>query len=531
MYSTYNMSITRVLVCLHQRFQDSCLIYIRYFYVLFTYSFIEATHKNLNMARSSEIYRLSQRTNQMKTKYKFPILNSQELVMLYDTMGFDINEAVLKKPTISFMKTLIEQIMDKFLYISPYTLKEKVAHVDVDNNNDVNSENDNNNFGNGVENNVNNIEYDLNSPLSIVASQRIMYKFLCDCGINDFSIRDVLKPESTRLSIILSALINYARFREERMGDLDELMDKNDKTLESYKELIQSNHELEDRIDRIKIDLKNQTFTFDELSKNNQELEDQLRSLELKQKTLTDERTKYRDEKAKLIIELENQSALCVDVEKQLEEIRPYIKESPESIKELIQRMTGSKTKETKILENLEQQLRNINVSIDSFQFLIQESNNLIEILEEMKTEADRNKSYDDTLKTLKNQIIETTEQSNGYKRKIGQTERQIEYSQERISKLQTLYTKKMETLEEKLTAHISEFSKFKTQKNLDDVELGEKEAQINDWNNKISMFRKQFDSECKEASFEFEKFNSKVSLYINELKNKINDSKDMLSM
>lgn len=200
------------------------------------------------MARPSEIYRSQQQSSQVKNKYKFPVLDSQELVLLYDTMGFDISESSITRPNYSFMKSLIEQILDKFLYISPHSLKDKVARVEMnysDSDNEERTENDKNDKNGDFglqpslnQRNGNNFKYDIKSSISIVACQRIMYRFLCDCGVDDFSIRDISKPESSRLKIILSALINYARFREERMGDLDELMDKNDQTLDNYKLLL-----------------------------------------------------------------------------------------------------------------------------------------------------------------------------------------------------------------------------------------------------------------------------------------------------
>jgi kinetochore protein Nuf2 len=480
------------------------------------------------MARTTAIYSVSQQENQMKTNYKFPVLESRELMTLYNTMGFEIiNESTLSKPTTMFMKILIEQIMDKFLCISPYSLTERLTMMKNQENNNENDETNNENESGSY----NSIKYDYHPQMNIFASQRVMFNFLRDCGIDDFSIRDISKPDSPRLKIILSALINYARFREERMGDLDELMDKNDETLKGYKELIENNHILENQINEIDINLKNQPHTLEELYNKNEELENQLRSLKMMQKQLNEDHEKYRSEKTGLINELENQSALYIETEKDLEEIRPYIKESPESVKDLIQKMKDSEKKEMKALETVEQKLRLINTSFNSFQFLVQELGNLIKILDEMKVEANRNKNYDQKLKSLKNQLIETKEKSNEYSRKIVQIERQLKHNEERITKLRSFYTEKMHSLEEKLTSQISEFSGLKTQKNLDDVELSEKEAQINNWNNKIFAFQKQFDSECKEANLEFDKLNAKVLLYISEIRNKINDSKDMLSM
>lgn len=477
------------------------------------------------MARPSAIYRSSQQQAQLnRVKYKFPILDPQELVMLYDTMGFDIDESMLMRPSSSFMKSLIEQIIDKFLYISPYSLREKISNMEIESNNN----NDNN-----TDDMLNESDkyYDIRPSINVVASQRIMYKFLCDCGIDDFSIRDVAKPEHTRLRIILSALINYARFREERMGDLDELMDNNDKTLENYKSLIRKNHELESQIEKINIALNNQNFTLDELHKNNEDLENELRNLRIIQKQLTDDHENYKSEKTGLINELENQSALYIETEKDLEQIRPYIKESPESVKELIQKMKDSEAKETNVLRKLEQSLRDMNISLESFQILIQDLSNLQKTLQDLKSEAIRNKSYDENLRSLKSQINQTKEQANDYNRKISQLERQLKHNEDRIAKLKVFYSEKMKSLDEKLTNQAIEFNDVKSQKNVDDIELTKKEAQINDWMNKISDIQKQYEFECKDANFEFEKLNSKIQMYIGELKNKIDSTKDLLNM
>lgn len=491
------------------------------------------------MARPSEIYRSQQQSSQVKNKYKFPVLDSQELVLLYDTMGFDISESSITRPNYSFMKSLIEQILDKFLYISPHSLKDKVARVEMnysDSDNEERTENDKNDKNGDFglqpslnQRNGNNFKYDIKSSISIVACQRIMYRFLCDCGVDDFSIRDISKPESSRLKIILSALINYARFREERMGDLDELMDKNDQTLDNYKLLLKKNKETEEQIGRITESLSNQSYTQEELYSHNEDLENQLRNLRQLQKQLTEEHEKYRSEKTGLINELENQSALYIETEKDLEEIRPYIKESPESVKELTQKMKESEVKESEMLKQLEHKLKNLTASIDSFQLLTQEFINLHKFVEDLKVESSRSKTYDDKLKSLHSQVVETTEEANEYNRKIVQIERQLKHNEDRIKKLQLFYTEKMKSLEEKIASQNNEYNALKSEKNLEDVDLSEKEAQINDWTSKIADIQRQYDLECKEANFDLEKLNSKVLLYIDEIKNKINESKKLL--
>lgn len=44
-----------------------------------------------------------------------------------------------------------------------------------------------------------------------------------DIGLDSFSVHDVLKPEASKVVVILSAVINFARFREEKLTLFDEL--------------------------------------------------------------------------------------------------------------------------------------------------------------------------------------------------------------------------------------------------------------------------------------------------------------------
>ncbi|TID31378.1 hypothetical protein CANINC_000007 [Pichia inconspicua] len=474
------------------------------------------------MARPGAIYRMSQQKTQLKLEYKFPILDVQELVQLYVTMGFEVNEVVLNRPTTTFMKTLIEQIMDKFLYISPYVLKEKVSQMEF-NSYDENMEHDNDlDQDNKSTNNIKN-------SISIIACQRIMYKFLCDCGVDDFSIRDILKPDATRLQIILSALINYARFREERMGDLDDLIDNSDETLERYKDLIRMNQELQKEIDKVEKELNSQKYSLDTLHNENENLEGQLQSLKSIQKQLTQDYEKYKSEKQELKKELENQSALYVALENDLNEIKPYIKESPESIKELIQRMKDSEMKESKSLELAEEKLKKITTSLDSFNLLIQELNNITGYLDELKTTSSRNKVLEDKMKDLQVKLSEKSEQTNDYQRKITQISRQLELNKESIEKHRSVYSEKKRKLQDRIETQIREFAETKAAFNLEGLELTEKEAQINNWNMELLQFNRQFEFECKETGFEFEKLHSKVNLYINEIKQKISESKKLI--
>jgi hypothetical protein len=45
-------------------------------------------------------------------------------------------------------------------------------------------------------------------------------------GVSDFSLKDLIKPEPERVALILSGLINFGKFREMQLANLDHLTDK-----------------------------------------------------------------------------------------------------------------------------------------------------------------------------------------------------------------------------------------------------------------------------------------------------------------
>lgn len=50
-------------------------------------------------------------------------------------------------------------------------------------------------------------------------------------GVQDFSIRDLIKPEAQRVKTILSAVINFAKFREEQLSVFDKHVERSVQSL------------------------------------------------------------------------------------------------------------------------------------------------------------------------------------------------------------------------------------------------------------------------------------------------------------
>ncbi|GME71611.1 unnamed protein product [Ambrosiozyma monospora] len=289
------------------------------------------------MARPSSIYR----SGPQAPKYKFPILDTDELIELYDALQLSIPMKMLNNPTSTFMQTLVDQLMARFLQISPHAMRQ---------------------------NYLQSTDERLHSSLNVISPIRFMYKFLCDCGVDDFSIRDIYKPDSRRLQIVLSAIINFARFREERMADFNELINSHEEERIKHEQVMQANEELKEQLKSLTEQANRAGATYDEVIANNNKLSEDLHQLSLAQKSLAADHDKYKLDKTAYLKELESQQALSEAAERELEKMRPFVKESPESVRDLNKKLKQSISDEEERLKNLENKL---NLTKTKLQFRI----------------------------------------------------------------------------------------------------------------------------------------------------------------
>jgi len=78
-------------------------------------------------------------------------------------------------------------------------------------------------------------------------------QLMLECGIEDFTFNDLAKPDSMRLTRILSYIINFTRFREERANVIDEHFGKAQKAKEKIEQLYFENEDLNNRLQELKM--------------------------------------------------------------------------------------------------------------------------------------------------------------------------------------------------------------------------------------------------------------------------------------
>ena len=84
--------------------------------------------------------------------------------------------------------------------------------------------------------------------ISQLNSFRAVSKMMEICGIQDFSMKDFMAPSGKRLRRQLSGIINFAKFREERLVLLSDLNSTREVLLERMNKLKEQNETLNNRL-------------------------------------------------------------------------------------------------------------------------------------------------------------------------------------------------------------------------------------------------------------------------------------------
>lgn len=73
-------------------------------------------------------------------------------------------------------------------------------------------------------------------------------KLMTEVGIDDFSLKDLIRPEGPRLRLHLSAIINFTKFREEQLAVFEDFSRRSEELVEQRNKLAAREAELSGKI-------------------------------------------------------------------------------------------------------------------------------------------------------------------------------------------------------------------------------------------------------------------------------------------
>ena len=152
-------------------------------------------------------------------QYSFPVLENDELLPCLEEMELPLSALDLAKPTYEIVRPLYENMLTTLTGITREELMQPVfTAIDAFEFPELHDE-----------------------SIPCLHFYRQLHRLMAVTGVRDFSMRDVYKPEALRLRRHLSAVVNFAKFREEKLAAYADSQGVMDAALEERRALEEAN--------------------------------------------------------------------------------------------------------------------------------------------------------------------------------------------------------------------------------------------------------------------------------------------------
>lgn len=392
--------------------------------------------------------------------FSFPILSTSQITEAMEALNFDINSKTLSEPNYNDVVRIFEFFVESLMGISLNEEQNTFASLNAFSFPELHTQS------------VNKLTF-----------FRAISVLMPAIGVHDFTIsEDIIHPSPKRIKKILSAFINFFRFREENLRTYGELTKETDELMQKLVPSEEENEQLQAKLQALIQQNQQQEPQVQKLEEECVELTNKLHEVETHFK-------KIRNEAEGLKEAILNGKQQILSIKKQTktarndcETIRAQIVANPEKVKALMQQMEESieiKENATKSSQLRAQQLNSKISSLKAVTSDIEACCSIMEECVELKTVLDEEekdfKSFEDELKTFK---VEKKNLSN----KEQQLQFEIEHISKKIQELPSLYNPKIEEAQQELKIledHKRKFQEEEAPSKLEKIQSNTKQVDL----------------------------------------------------
>jgi len=252
------------------------------------------------------------------------------------------------------------------------------------------------------------------STTEMIFNQALL-KMMHVCGVHDFSLRDVVKPDYPRVRRHFSAIINFAKFREERLERYQQYITEEDQLLDRKFKTEEEHARMEEQLVNLHTSMERDRPAVDRLTKEVEELENSIKDM-MAQREALDAKKHDIKQKATDVTDRLNQAKIDHELEAQENQrLQQQIVRSPARLKKETEEQEAELAAERENVVQQERKSRDLLVKLNSLE----------------KVEADVVKS------------IKMTQECTSEFSKCAASQKEIEANQEKVVRAQSILTDK----------------------------------------------------------------------------------------
>lgn len=348
---------------------------------------------------------------------RIPILSITEIAECLSIFNINATEQELSRPTPETMVFLYRHILDDVFMVGKDKVQDVVNKV-LENNRERDEERGNE-------------EGDNDDSMGILVLNRLLQRHLTRCGIEDFSLSDLIRPDIQRTRRNLSAVINYTRFHMEHVEDNLAFVNENDEVVLKLRQIQQSNSKTEEELKRLQMKIQMSQGKMDRIHAELAQLETQFKERRKLQEQISKEHETYKVSKATILKELEDDTYLMENKEVELNKWKSKYKlDSPEKLKRLLAGLHTRLSEELSQNTQISNKVTKLSISTNTFTDLCSQLSTYQGQLEAITTDITKHQTATRKLTQLQHDL-------NTKQLKLTEKQHQIQLSQRAIKSLE----------------------------------------------------------------------------------------------
>jgi kinetochore protein Nuf2 len=401
----------------------------------------------------------------------FPELKGMEILQIMEELRIPLTEADLTKPVPGQIQRVYEAFVE--LYMGSHALQTcqastqpSFAAIDV-------------------------LEYpEIHlDAIQLMTFYRTVATLMENVGIDDFSLKDVIKPEPMRIKMILSGLINFAKFREEQLSLFESHSAKHDAALAQKKKLENQYQSVQDKLASLQAQHTKEESLIQDLEKTLSGMTNTLKQLKKDQTSITDQVGLLKDTKEQLNDQLASYQFTLMNLKQDCTKLQNRIVQNPEVLIQTLADLSEEIKREKSSLASLEQDSSVLQLQLDQVISIDQDLSKCLAIMNESYALLQARSDLESSIAALQDNQAKQTTILEDSQSKYQQLERQQAALVEKLDKLKQHQRSKRDMVNESLQSLKEEYETMCQERQSIQDKVDQNDVRIKEIEVKVGIF------------------------------------------
>ena len=351
---------------------------------------------------------------------------------------------------------------------------------------------------------------------------RALQKLMAAVGVPEFSMDEVFNPTPKHTIRNMSALINFARFREERLDKAEELRQESDDLHEQRQDLQDENEELQKRLAELRADKEELVPLKEEIAADCDILTAEVTNLNKRQAALSNEIKELKAESNQFMDRIATDRMRTHEAKQETEKLRSQIVQDPEKIKKQLADMKTAVNGERCNVAGQESQLKEVRARLDSVQKLNKDMKKNLAVVEELEAQAEKGKSAKAALKETSANVESSEDERRTLRNEEQTLRRQLDAAKEKMKRVKAEGEQALKRSQMQLTKSQQEKVGLETMQSQNRAQVGQNEEMYNEMRENLDRLKRDHDADVDGMQALCGRLQSQVNSYHESLERRM---------